>query len=672
MGHVLESSSILLLDQLPLGIVVYRLDDVDDDRSLRLVYANPAASKLTERDLGSLIGRTLLEVVPAADPDRMHGYAEVCRSRKGQDFGEIVYGDLSSGPITFSVRSIPVLDRGVALVIESLSSLKRAEAETGQLNRFLDSIVEHLPAMVFLKDAQHLRFTRFNRAGEDMLGVPRGAVLGKSDHDLFPAEQADFFVAKDREVLASGTLKDIPEEPIDTPHGQRWLHTRKIPILGEHHQPGFLLGVSIDITERKRAEELLRASHQQLEQRVAERTAELQRQIDERIRAEAALALAEASLRQSQRMEAIGRLAGGVAHDFNNLLGIVLGLCESALQKLGPGGALRGDVEQIEQAAVRGATLTAQLLAFSRQQILQPCVLDLNSIVSGLQPMLPRLLGEDVQLAVRLAEGLRPVKADPGKLEQVLMNLLVNARDAMPEGGRLNVETSNAVLAASDIAGRPDVPPGHYVRLAVTDTGIGMDADTVAHVFDPFFTTKERGKGTGLGLSTAFGIVKQSGGAIWVASRPGEGTRFEVYFPVTEEPMPAAAPVLAPAPAIGGAETIVLVEDDAQLRAIVSRQLQRFGYRTLAFSTAAEALAMAGSEPVDLLLTDLIMPVMGGRQLAEGFLRQSPSTRVLFMSGYTDDEVVRDGALDSSMAFLQKPFTPDALGKRIRSVLAKG
>ena len=672
MSHVLESSSIHLLDQMPLGIIVYRLEDLVDARSLRLVYAIPVASKMTERDLDAYIGCSLLEVFPSADLDRVHAYAEVCRSRSGHDFGEVIYENSGAGPITFSIRSIPVLDRGVALVVENLSGLKRAEAEAMRLNRFLDSIVENLPAMVFLKDAKQLRFMRFNRAGEELLGVPRESLLGKNDHDLFPAEQADFFVAKDREVLASGALKDIPEEPIDTPQGQRWLHTRKIPILGEHHQPGFLLGVSIDITERKRAEELLRASHQQLEQRVAERTAELQRQIDERTRAEAALALAEESLRQSQRMEAIGRLAGGVAHDFNNLLGIVLGFCESALQKLGPKEALRGDVEQIEQAAVRGAALTAQLLAFSRQQILQPCVLDLNGIVSGLQPMLPRLLGEDVQLTIRLAEGLRPVKADPGKLEQVLMNLLVNARDAMPEGGRLNVETSNAELAASDIAGRPDVPPGHYVRLAVTDTGTGMDAETLAHVFDPFFTTKERGKGTGLGLSTAFGIVKQSGGSIWVRSKPDEGTHFEVFLPVTDEPLPAAPPLIAPAATVGGSETIVLVEDDAQLRAIVYRQLQRFGYRTLVFSTAAEALAMAGSEPVDLLLTDLIMPEMGGRLLAEGFQQRSPSTRVLFMSGYTDDEVVRHGALDSSMAFLQKPFTPDALAKRVRSVLAKG
>ena len=664
-----ESSSTRLLDELPLGVIVWQLEDPGVDGSLRLVYANPAASKMTERDLDSFLGRPVYEVFPSAPPERIQAYAEVCRRRAGRDFGEVVYSNSGVGPITFSVRAVPVLDRAVALLLENLSGIKRAEAEAIHLNRFLDSIIEHLPAMVFLKDAETLRFKRFNRAGEELLGVSREDLLGKGDHDFFPAEQADFFVAKDREVLGSGMLKDIPEEPIDTPHGQRWLHTRKIPILDESDQPSYLLGVSIDITERKRAEELLRISHQQLEQRVAERTAELQLQIDERVRAEAALALAEESLRQSQRMEAVGRLAGGVAHDFNNVLGIVLGYCESVLKKLDPADLLRGEVREIENAAVRGAALTAQLLAFSRQQVLQPRVLDLNDVVRGMLPMLPRLLGEDIELVIRAAPRLSPVKADPGQVEQVLMNLLVNSRDAMPSGGRLTIETANATLDAEAIAGRPEIQPGRYVRLAVTDSGVGMDRETLAHMFDPFFTTKARGKGTGLGLSTAFGIVKQSGGSIWAASVPGKGSTLEAYFPITDEPLPAIAPRSTAAPAAGGSETIVLVEDDDPLRKLVASQLERLGYRTIVFATAAEALDWAGHEPVELLLTDVVMPGMGGRELAEAFRLHSPATRVLFMSGYTDDAVVRHGVLEASVAFLQKPFTPDALAKSIRRIL---
>ncbi len=672
MPSELESYSVHLLEQLSVGVIVYRLDDPDDDFSLRVVFANPAASRTTERDMASWIGRPILEAFPSADRDRLRVYAEVCRNRRPRDLGDVLYGNPGIGMTTFSVRATPVLDRGVAVIFENLNVLRRAEKEARRLNYFLDSIIENLPAMVFLKDAASLRFERFNRAGEELLGQPRQSLLGKNDYDFFPPAQADFFVAKDREVLASRAMRDIPEEPIDTPTGTRWLHTRKIALLGENGEPQYLLGMSIDVTDQRQAREVLQSSHQELEARVEARTAELRREVDERVRAERALAQAEEGLRQSQRLEAIGRLAGGVAHDFNNILGVVLGYCESMMHALDPGHPLRGDVTEIERAATKGASLTRQLLAFSRQQVLQPRVLDLNDIVRGMEGMLARLVGEDIHLSIRAAPGLARIKADQSQVEQVLMNLVVNSRDAMPTGGRLTIETANVDLDDRYCVEHPEAQPGPHVMLAVTDTGMGMDRATLQRAFEPFFTTKDTGKGTGLGLSTAFGIVKQSGGSIYAYSEPAKGASFKVFFPASNEAGARETRPVAPAAGdVRGTETVLLVEDDDQLRALVATQLKRFGYHTIACASGREALDVAGSRPIDLLLTDVVMPDMGGRALAEAFGERSPSTRVLFMSGYTDDAVVRHGVLDSKVAFLQKPFTPDVLAKRIREVLGK-
>jgi len=672
MSSELGSQAEQLLERLPVGIIVCRLADPAVDASLRVVYANPAAARITYAGLRDQVGQPVLDVFPGADPGRLHEYAEVCRTRENRDLGEIVYQNAKSGDrMEFTVTAIPVLEDGVAIVLENLGLVRQAEARARRLNSFLDSIFDNLPAMVFLKNARTLQFERFNRAGEDLLGLPRDALIGKSDYDFFPPEQAEFFIAKDREVLGRRQLQDIPEEPIRTPRGTRWLHTRKLPLYGEDGEPLYLLGMSIDITEQKRAEEVLRASHQELERRVAERTAELERQVDERVRAERALASAEAGLRQSQRIESVGRLAGGVAHDFNNVLGVVLGYCESVLRQLGPAHPLQHEVQEIEKAAARGAALTSQLLAFSRQQVLQPRILDVNEVVRDMERMLPRLLGEDIQLHLHVEPDVPPILADRSQVEQVLMNLVVNARDAMPTGGQLTIETGRRELDDGYVAEHTGARSGPHVMLAVTDTGTGMDKETQARAFEPFFTTKDVGKGTGLGLATAFGIVKQSGGSIWVYSEPGHGTTFKVFFPVADGDRPQAGPrETAPAAAVtGGGETVLLVEDDPQLRALIRAQLQRLGYRTTACANAREALALAGREPIELLLTDVVMPDMGGRALAEQFHERSPSTRVLFMSGYTDDAIVRHGVLESSVAFLQKPFTLAALAQRIREVL---
>jgi PAS domain S-box-containing protein len=400
-----------------------------------------------------------------------------------------------------------------------------------------------------------------------------------------------------------------------------------------------VIGTAQDVTELKQTEEALRRSEEQF--------------------------------LQSQKMEAIGQLAGGVAHDFNNLLTAITGYSDLTLLKLNKADPLRRNIEEIKKAGDRAASLTRQLLAFSRRQVLQPQVLDLNSIIEDMGRMLPRLIGENIELRMVLDPGLGMVKADPGQIEQVILNLAVNARDAMPRGGKLMIETKNVYLHEEYVGSHLDATPGPYTQIVVTDTGHGINEETKKHIFEPFFTTKEAGKGTGLGLSTVYGIVKQSGGSIWVYSEVGRGTAFKVYLPRVGEKPDEHRRRAEAREAPQGAETILLVEDEEILRMLMTEVLEANGYSVFKATDSETAILFCEGHqgPIHLLLTDVVMPGIGGRALAEQLVAIRPDMRVLYMSGYTSDSIVHNGVLDEEMSFLQKPFTPASLAQKVREVL---
>ena len=499
---------------------------------------------------------------------------------------------------------------------------------------FLNTIIEHIPMLIFVKEAQELRFLRFNKAGDKLKGTIQETVLGKTDYDIFPKKEADGFVARDREALDTNTIIDIPEEIIQTDINQkRIFHTRKIPIMDKSGKPQYLLGISEDITERKKLEEqLLRA----------------------------------------QKMESIGRLAGGVAHDFNNMLAVIIGNTDIALTEMDTASPLYKRLQDIRKAAQRSAELTSQLLAFARKQIAAPRVLDLNEVLEGMIKMLRILIGEDIDLIWMPASELCPVRMDPSQIDQILVNLCINARDAITDVGRITIETRNTSVDEAYCAGNPECFPGNFVVLTVSDNGHGMDAETVQKIFEPFFSTKSvTNKGTGLGLATVYGIVKQNGGFINVYSEPGVGTTFRVYLPRQKNAVEHVKKAVESPALSKGHETILLVEDEPVILSMATLMLEKFGYSVLAFSRPAEAITAVHEHRgnIHLLITDVIMPGMNGPALAEKISSIFPGIKCLYMSGYTDNVIAHHGVLDEGVNFLQKPFSMEALAEKVRAVL---
>ena len=502
---------------------------------------------------------------------------------------------------------------------------RRAEVHAAHVGRLLQGVVDGTSDIVFVKDRAG-RYLLCNHAALRLVGKTEEQVLGQDDTWLFGDEGARTVMANDRQVMESNQVCTVEERLVigGTP---RMFHSIKAPYRDEHGQVIGVIGVVRDVTDQKKLEE---------------------------------------QLRQAQKMEAVGRLAGGVAHDFNNLLTIIRSYGELILAASETGDGVRNNVLGIIEASERAATLTRQLLGFSRQTLLQPKVMDLNKVVAETGRLLRRLIGEDIVFETKLASDLWRVEVDPSQLDQVLMNLAANARDAMPEGGELTLETANVRLSRDQ---HPDCKEGAYVMLSMSDTGSGMRDEVRTRIFEPFFTTKPIGSGTGLGLPMVLGIVQQSGGCIHVDSELGQGTTFKIYLPAVEAAVSVDAAKLPDA--VHGTETILLVEDDDGVREVATASLELHGFKVLSAADGWEALQITqgGNEPPALVLTDVVMPHISGSELAARLRTRFPGIKVLFMSGYTEDAVVRHGLAQAAVSFIQKPYTPVSLAKKVREVL---
>jgi PAS domain S-box-containing protein len=523
------------------------------------------------------------------------------------------------------------LSRDKTLLVEQISERKRAEKALRESEERYRRLVEVSPYAIFITRRHRIVF--MNQACYRLLkATSPDQIIGRSPFDFFDPEDDSAVIDAFRRALGEGRHLPLIERRILCLDGTVITAELAVSPLTDHASAAMQV-ILHDITERKHLEE---------------------------------------RVRQANKMEAVGQLAGGVAHDFNNMLTIIAGHGDLLAEDSTLTDDQRRSIEQIRQACIRASSLTAQLLAFSRRQVMQPKVLNLNDVVANMEPMLRPLVGEHITLFTVLSPGLGHVRADPNQLEQVLINLTMNARDAMPDGGTLTVETGGCDLDEDGISRqRLDARPGRYVSLRVADTGVGMDEDTLARIFEPFFTTKPKGKGTGLGLSTVYGIIKQSGGSIGVRSRPGQGASFTIYLPRVEEPACAEITDTESPGAFEGTETVLVAEDEPGVRSLVHASLRLKGYTVLEAGNGTEALALAErhSGPIHLLLTDVIMPQMNGRELSERLKARRPGLKVLFMSGYTDDAVLRHGVVTEDLQFIQKPFTPSALAGKMRTVL---
>jgi PAS domain S-box-containing protein len=624
-----------LFEESPAGIALVDMNGV-------MLEVNRSLLKLLDIGKEDLVGKNFIDLA------MKHGMSA---EKQLEDFStglhggaptpELTFLNLGGRQVTITVQSAPLMagaqTKGVLYILNDITERKRAEEELRHREAEWESLVRSTPAVILTADRDG-KILFINRT---VPGFTLQETIGKSIYDFTPPAYHGTMRNAIEGVFETGETFDYETQGSGPDGKVAWYSTRVGPIRRNGDIDSVIL-IANDITERTRSEE-------------------------ERMKL-------EEQLRVSQKMEAIGSLAGGVAHDFNNLLSVILSYTGFAIEGAGEGDPRRNDLLEVKKAAERAAALTRQLLAFGRKQVLQPVPLSLNRVASEIEKMLRRVLGEDIDLALVLAPDLGVTLADPGQIEQVLMNLVVNARDAMPEGGRLTIETSNVEIDEEYAARHVSVKPGPYVLLAVADTGCGMDEEVKARLFEPFFTTKEKGKGTGLGLPTVYGIVKQSGGDIWVYSEPGQGSTFKIYLP---REMGAKVADTRPPPAprrVTGTETILVVEDEEALREVARRALDAAGYTVLVAGDGDEALLASERHAgtIHLLLTDVVMPRMSGKVLARRLTKTRPTLKILYVSGYTDNAIARHGVIDAGTHFLGKPFTSANLTRKVREVLDGG
>jgi len=583
------------------------------DEGGQVLFVNRSAERVFGYSAPDMLGFNLSLLLPGYAQGIPEGREFMGRHKDGRE----IYLEVSFGAFTQGSR---ILATGV---LRDVSGRRRAEEELRNANETLRALIEATPLAIVAIDAEQ-NVSKWNSAAEKMFGWSESEVLG---HRL-PPDSSDWLLRE-----AAGRCESITKETTRRKKDGSFVEVTISagPLAGPGGATAGAVAVITDITERKRLEQ---------------------------------------QLQQAQKMDAVGRLAGGVAHDFNNLLTVITGYDEMLLNGLAENSRAHGYALEILGAAEKACALTKQLLAFSRHEVTHPALLDINPVVSGVSNMLRRLIGEDVELVLLLNPTMATVRADPGQIEQIVINLVVNARDAMPGGGRVTIETGVAELGEDYTQKHLDVKPGRYVCISVTDTGQGMAQTTQTHIFEPFFTTKSMGKGTGLGLSTIYGIVKQNNGNIWVYSEPGKGSTFKIYLPAVDE-QPQVSPAGAAAVLQKGSETILLVEDESGLREMVQELLERQGYTVLPAASSHEAIRICGSYPgpVHLLLTDVVLPTSSGHELARRLLHFRRHIRVLFMSGYPAETIMQRGVLEPGAAFLEKPFTPEVLARKVREAL---
>ena len=592
------------------------------DETGEILFVNRSAERIFGYSTAEMLERNLTLLVPGFTSKQLRGAAQACELPGIHKDGREIPLEVSFGKFAHGTRTL------ATAVLRDVSRRKRAEEELRRANETLRALIEATPLAIVAVDAEE-NVSKWNSAAEKMFGWSEAEVLGRplpfagaGNHgERLPVLEA---VRRGVSAAAESVRQTKFGTSIDT-------SMSAAPLAGPAGAPAGAVAVITDITDHKKM---------------------------------------ELQLRHAQKMEAVGRLAGGIAHDFNNLLTVITGYDEMLLKCLAPESRAAAYAQEILQSAEKAADLTRQLLAFSRRQVAHPTLLAINPVVTSLSKMLQRLIGEHIELNIALNSEAGTVQADPGQLEQIIVNLVVNARDAMLNGGRITIETGVADLGQDYLQTHFNVAPGRYVSLAVTDTGAGMSQNTKDHLFEPFFTTKDVGKGTGLGLSTIYGIVKQNSGDIWVYSELGKGSTFKVYLPAAEAAQRSEA--RAPHGTIGrGNETILLVEDEPGLRQLTKELLERLGYAVMPAASGEEATRIASLHPgsVHLLLTDVVMPKGGGRELSERVRRLGCRARVLYMSGYPAETVVQHGVLDANVAFLEKPFTPETLARKVREVL---